>query len=263
MGIYLGKSPIHNPTVALVLHAQKGYVSPQFHVKMDPSFHSVRPTTRQDKVKILWPVRTGFVEKQVQHVTKTKSKKRDRKITATLASEGGGRIPSSEGGRLPSTEGGSDKARASKHMSQRDQPTAPELPDPNGIPKGSGAHDTNEPWTRLGRSQQSPQRLIEVMEAELTTSTKDDIPGELFTYPAMCPIQRDPTMDEHPLLYMKATASGQDTMYLHEAMKEPDALDYKKAMQTEVKDQTEGKVFRLMQQSQVPKEQLSYQRYGK
>jgi hypothetical protein len=91
------------------------------------------------------------------------------------------------------------------------------------------------------------------MEAELITATKGDVPGKLFTYAAMCPLQRDPTMDEHPLIYMKATASDPDTMYLHKAMKEPDALDFKKAMQKEVQDQTDGEVFRLMQRSQVPK----------
>jgi hypothetical protein len=92
------------------------------------------------------------VEKQVQPVTKTKTKKRDRKIPAMLASEGG-RLPSSKGGRVPSAEGGSNEARAAEHMSQRDQPTAPELAEPNRNPEGSDTAHTNEPRTRSGRPQ--------------------------------------------------------------------------------------------------------------
>ena len=37
VGIYLGKSPIHNRNVSLVLNLSTGLVSPQFHVKHDPS----------------------------------------------------------------------------------------------------------------------------------------------------------------------------------------------------------------------------------
>ena len=42
VGIYLEQSPIHNRNVALVLHRNTGHVSPQFHAKFDPSFHTVQ-----------------------------------------------------------------------------------------------------------------------------------------------------------------------------------------------------------------------------
>jgi len=42
VGVYLGSSPSHARTVALILNLQTGYVSPQFHVKMDPKFETVR-----------------------------------------------------------------------------------------------------------------------------------------------------------------------------------------------------------------------------
>ena len=41
VGIYLGKSPRHARTVALVLNVQTGLVSPQFHVKFDELFETV------------------------------------------------------------------------------------------------------------------------------------------------------------------------------------------------------------------------------
>ena len=38
IGVYLGQSPLHPRNVALVLDVTTGLVSPQFHVKFDPSF---------------------------------------------------------------------------------------------------------------------------------------------------------------------------------------------------------------------------------
>jgi hypothetical protein len=52
-GIYLRQLLIHNWSVALILNTQTGRVSPQFHVKFNPSFqmiaqHSIHPSTWQD-----------------------------------------------------------------------------------------------------------------------------------------------------------------------------------------------------------------------
>ena len=58
VGIYLGRSPIHNRNVALVLHRNTGHVSPQFHVKFNPSFHTVQ----QDKLDCTWQQATYFIQ---------------------------------------------------------------------------------------------------------------------------------------------------------------------------------------------------------
>jgi hypothetical protein len=50
VGIYVGQSPQHARNVALVLDRQTGYVSPQFHVVFDPSFHTVK----ENKDDSLW-----------------------------------------------------------------------------------------------------------------------------------------------------------------------------------------------------------------
>jgi hypothetical protein len=42
IGIYLGRSPIHARSVALVLNIDTGRVSPQYHVQFDPSFQTIR-----------------------------------------------------------------------------------------------------------------------------------------------------------------------------------------------------------------------------
>ena len=58
VSIYLGQSPIHNRNVALVLHRNMGHVSPLFHVKFDPSFHTVK----QDKLECTWQQAMYFVQ---------------------------------------------------------------------------------------------------------------------------------------------------------------------------------------------------------
>ena len=58
VGIYLGQSPIHNKSVALVLNRFTGHVSPQFHVKMDPGFYSLK----QERLISFWQQKTYFTD---------------------------------------------------------------------------------------------------------------------------------------------------------------------------------------------------------
>lgn len=57
VGIYLGRSPEHTRSVALVLNWRTGLASPQFHINFDPSFHTVKT----DKLDSQWQLKTGFV----------------------------------------------------------------------------------------------------------------------------------------------------------------------------------------------------------
>ena len=57
VGIYLGRSPQHARSVALVLDRRTALVSPQFHVHFDPSFQTVK----QDEMDSQWQLKAGFV----------------------------------------------------------------------------------------------------------------------------------------------------------------------------------------------------------
>jgi hypothetical protein len=58
VGIYVGQSPQRARNVALVLDRQTGFVSPQFHVTFDSSFHTIK----DDKDESLWQAKAGFVQ---------------------------------------------------------------------------------------------------------------------------------------------------------------------------------------------------------
>ena len=77
VGIYLGQSPVHGKNVALVLNRQTGLVSPQFHVKFDPSFHSVM----QDQFDSKWQERAGFTKIKQENQTATTQQKGPKRRT--------------------------------------------------------------------------------------------------------------------------------------------------------------------------------------
>ena len=63
------------------------------------------------------------------------------------------------------------------------------------------------------------QRLLDVMTVEISRST---IPSEIFCHETLCPADTETTCYQtSPLLAFKATVDP-DTMYMHEAMREPD-----------------------------------------
>jgi hypothetical protein len=57
--------------------------------------------------------------------------------------------------------------------------------------------------------------------------------------------------EAHPLTF-KATADP-DTMYLHEALKQPDQEQFLKAMDEEIEAHHQGKHWKLVSRSEIPK----------
>ena len=70
-------------------------------------------------------------------------------------------------------------------------------------------------------SRQPVKRLIEAMTADTSASTSHDVEGKIFCLSAMFPKGESPDLEENPLLAFKANTDP-DTMYMHEALKEPD-----------------------------------------
>jgi hypothetical protein len=62
-----------------------------------------------------------------------------------------------------------------------------------------------EPVIRSGRAPKPVQHLIEAMEAEISTTTKVDVKGELLSFQALCPHDVDATQEgkNHPLTAFK------------------------------------------------------------
>ena len=63
--MYLGKSPQHASTVALVLNLTTWHVSPKFHVTFNTMFKTVR--WRNDPKDAMWKITCGFVQRTPVH----------------------------------------------------------------------------------------------------------------------------------------------------------------------------------------------------
>ena len=61
VGVYLGRSPFHARSVALVLNIDTGRVSPQFHVKFDPCFQTMKASFGGKSPAVHWQEVCGFV----------------------------------------------------------------------------------------------------------------------------------------------------------------------------------------------------------
>jgi hypothetical protein len=89
------------------------------------------------------------------------------------------------------------------------------------------------------------------MTTEISRATSNDVEGEIFCLQALCPGNILDEMQDQIIGY-RAT-SDPDTMYLHEAMREPDKKEFIQAMQKEVLDQTENGHFSIISRSKLPK----------
>jgi len=61
VGVYLGRSPQHARDVSLVLNLETGLVSPQFHVKLDSNFQTLREKGARIPTST-WQIKCGFVQ---------------------------------------------------------------------------------------------------------------------------------------------------------------------------------------------------------
>ena len=105
-----------------------------------------------------------------------------------------------------------------------------------------------------GESPAPPNQLVgAAAEAEATGEVGDGPEGatEVFATSTLIGEQEDMLMDDVVAL---KTTSDQDTMYYHEAMQEPDADEFRKAMTSEWGGQMTNGNFLKMKRSEVPEE---------
>jgi hypothetical protein len=69
LGIYLGPSPRHASSVSLVLSLETGLVSPQYHVRHDDFFETVRPSSQNPSTLSMWQSLAGLKEVKTMPVS--------------------------------------------------------------------------------------------------------------------------------------------------------------------------------------------------
>jgi len=268
VGIYLGRSPNHGRNVALVLDRVTGLVSPQFHVEFDRSFQTVK----QDKFDTHWQTKSGLIGTEGRP---TPAPQESRNLnTRTLPAPEGASEPSKKRVRFDdevskpaditedidnvgsNTPGGTNELQHPPNDSQLGNPTndlqspPEESTDPDGRSSNDGRKPESQQVPQTSQPLQPAEKIIKAMMAELSNATASGIEGEIFCFEAMFPAYAgEPEQD--PLQVFKAT-SDPDTMYMHQAMKQKDAKEFRKAMVKEWEDQLNNGNFSIVHRSKVP-----------
>ena len=261
IGIYLGPSPQHSRSVALVLNITTGRVAPEFHITVDSKFHSVKNSTRQERPKVEWMEAAHFTDKEMEKTKKAKSGESQREVRSQGQppnNQPTQDLPPRESEQLPIEvpEGAPNPPTIDQGQGQQepDPPAPAPAPEPEPSPAEEPApapeadppRVEQTPLRRSRRQKKNPVRLIEAMNAEIESL---DVPFELFALQAMFPNEVEDPID----IFALKASNDPDTMYHHEAMKEPDAKRFMEAMEKEVTDQIDDGVLELIRISDLPK----------
>lgn len=268
IGIYLGRSPHHARSVALVLNLKTGHVSPQFHVMFDPSFQTIKPSFGGGTPISLWQSVCGFVDASEQQQP-TQSRQANRKKKAKQQTQRVSFRDEHPGLTLDTppnpTEQREDGSNPSNQADLGDNGTGTAEPS-NDRRIRTQTYIDPEPQTTAvtasGRAVRAPQRLLQAMVSILCITARvsegaidararnNRVEGEIFCMQALFP-DDEVIADQHPLFAYGAT-NDPDTLYWHEAMRAPDAEQFKRAMEKEFNDQMANDNFSIIHKSEVP-----------
>ena len=224
LGLYLGHSPTHARSVALVLNLSIGLVSPQFHVKFDKFFETVNKY--DNKYPNQWKAVTHFEkENRTSDITaKTSDATLNNHMLANIRTE-----PPED---TPATPRGLDFT----------EETLTEYPTGKITPGTNSENNQQVKWSQWHAPSQHLRKSIEQGLLGLQCTFNDYEGHEEYL------IQREMSQ---PIAFV-ANKSDPDTMYMHQAMCQPDKEQFQKAMQEEINAHTENKHWEIIPQDQVP-----------
>ena len=261
VGVYLGPSPQHARSVALVLNLQTGHISPQFHVAFDPSFQTVKSTFGGLPLEVQWLHKAGFrPQPTVVPPTVPNNETPDQLQTQR---EPAAPAPLPENEPIPPvpqpepiSEGPQPSEGASGQMVNEinhERPTDTDIgvTSPSNPRQSRSTHrGASNPIRRSGRTRRPVQRLLEVMLAVMScASFSPPIPGEIFALSALCPNALEHEFESPVAL---GASNDPDTLYYHEAMAASDRNEFIAAMVKEFQGQMDLGVFEIVPRSQVP-----------
>jgi len=230
IGIYLGPSPQHAKSVALVLSLSTGNVSPQYHVQFNNLFETVTKENAQYLPKSEWQVKTHF--KRVRHTKEIQTTPDVTILPPTI------RPPAPPSVITPVLTPEIEQVIL-------DQPIPEPEPD---IPEAQ--HPIIEFEAPLQEEQVIQPLRHSTRERRQPARFADYIPHDQIAFEAIAEPQPDIT-DQQLQAFM--ISSDPDVLYLWQAMKEPDWPQFKAAMQHEIEDHQNNRHWEIVLHSTIPK----------
>ncbi len=261
LGIYIGRSPIHARSVALVLNLKTGRVSPQFHVQFDPSFGSVMEQGA-NVPKSLWQVACGLKGSKSSLKMFSRSG-HDQEPTFIGDSDSPETMEQAEQAdetpgkdQAPKVKFEQDSPDEPIVIEDEDEPTTEEREGDAKPPQQSTDDDQSSPpafgepgWTRRTSARQNlgtrgpkfQEVYNQLGSAKAMMANTGKVEGEIFSTDNLCP---------NPVAM--AASSDPDVMYYHEAMKQPDHKQFKEAAHKEFDDTLDKGILKLVKRTSVP-----------
>jgi hypothetical protein len=261
VGIYLGQSPAHARTVALVLDLKTGYVSPQFHVKWDNQFETVRGKLGNQAPPSLWQQRAGFIKviKTSEGANPTATTLPRNAIPASSSEQPAHPTPELEGDHPHEPPSNIESPPPSSPSQPEQRSEQPSTQEPN---QESNQEPNQQPSRRsLRRKAQSRYEREGIWATEAIESlwaaqalcypfeeTMDAL--NIVAYETL--VELDFYEEEACPITAFAASADPDTMYLHEAMKQPDKKQFIEAMQKEIEAHEKRGHWEVISKSKVP-----------
>jgi hypothetical protein len=294
VSIHLGNSPVHSRNVCLVLNVETGTVSPQFHVKYDDLFETVRDLTH---LNIQWQSRTGFIPASsakpsappspdpislppttYRETTTNPFADQPEFLDYPWAYASDKVMQSPEGASPESTPGSVPVAHdfTSDEGHHNRQNSLPDAGDRSTMPEHrSVIHEQRSEVSSIMPEQRSttPEHSSRVQPAAAPTSAPTEVRTRTRTI-------RPPDRFRNDIAFMAqawddvwdiedfeiqeqmadpiafAATSNPDTMYLHQALRAPDREEFIKAMKQEIKDHEDLQHWELVPKSELPQDMI-------
>lgn len=256
-GIYLGFSPFHARTVALVLNPITGYVSPHFHIVFDPTFSSVNGQDGNRAPTSLWQAKCGFTKRNPPKFAHTTRNDAPPEFMQPIMSAGDtvdnlsqlakdtnkestspavvplGTGPSETTTASDAATPANPSDAATSEMPLRSLPPVPQVPAVHPTTAYFEVDPSLQRHSRKGRGTRAT-RFHEEFGYEAVVSDSN-VAGEVFALPTMLP----------DTVAMNAT-SDPDTMYFHQAMQQTDAKDFLRAAHEEFQNLVERDIIEII-----------------
>lgn len=254
LGIYLGMSPKHARSVALILNPRTGHVSPQYHIKFDDDFKTIATDTR-DPTHGIWRRLTGLLKVQTNDNVKTRQQQvRGPQNNQPLRENTREKEVNRGGVDIAQTEGEQTVFETHLDNEAADLPTADEeeinLQNQSiGTPVAEENPTTAELVPRRSRRAWKPTRkfLESVSQETIALPVTLEVAREVPSF------EQEISDEMQDPIAFAATKSDPDTMYYHQAMKAPDAKHFRQAMQKEIDAHDEKQHWELFPRKDLPK----------
>ena len=242
LGIYLGRSPRHSRSVHLVLNTTTGLVSPQFHVEFDDFFTTVQIGSPEANLGSIWQKLSGLSKSPVDTHPSPITSSNDEGTSNDIS-----QLPVTPIPELDEIHDSQEQDVANDtHVSSPNRENNNQTTNVEGL----GTEYDSQGNRRSARIRIKEQDHGVTTYATNTTNVHDIEEHFFALHTHDYDIQKQ--MDQ-PISFLSKTDA--DTMYLHQAMSEPDKESFKLAIAKEIADHCKRKHWVVIPRNEVPHEQ--------